>query len=288
MMPVRPEGRGGSDRLIALATLLIIAALAWVWLVRESARMASMPAPGAMGGGAAMRMGGDMQMGGDMGMGGAMAGPAGSWDPAAFPLTFAMWAVMMTGMMLPSAAPAIALYGGLVRKHRAVGSTLPSVWLFTGGYLALWVAFSLVASALQTGLGWPNLLTPALASASVWLTAAVLLTAGIYQWLPQKDACLRRCRAPLQFLLFHWRSGRFGAFRMGAEHGAYCVGCCWALMLLLFVAGVMNLFGVAAIAAYVLIEKLFPNGRLIARFAGAGLVLAGFGLIFARAFQLQT
>lgn len=213
----------------------------------------------------------------DMEMG-SMA-PAHPWAPGALLLTFAMWTIMMVGMMLPSAAPTITLYGGLVRKHREAGSVLPSVWIFAAGYMAVWTGFSAVATALHASFDSVRLLTPAMASASVWLSAALLILAGLYQWLPLKDACLSKCRAPLQFLLFHWRQGWSGAFRMGAEHGLYCVGCCWALMLLLFAAGVMNLLWVAAIAAFVLVEKLLPAGRVIGRVAGLLLVAAGVGLL---------
>jgi predicted metal-binding membrane protein len=263
MTAVGLERQTRRDRVIAVATVMLVAALAWVWLWREARRMGAMPMDTM-----AMSMDG-------------MA-PASPWASGALLLTFAMWTVMMVGMMLPSAAPTIALYGGLVRRHRAAGSVLPSVWIFAAGYLAVWTGFSALATALHAGLASLRLLTPAMASASVWLTAALLILAGIYQWLPLKDVCLNKCRSPLQFLLFHWRAGAFGAFRMGAAHGAYCVGCCWALMLLLFAAGVMNLLWVAAIAGFVLIEKLLPGGRPIGRAAGLALVVLGASLPVAR------
>jgi len=151
--------------------------------------------------------------------------------------------------------------------------------VFTAGYLAMWTAFSLAATLLQAGLEAAALVTPMMVSDSRWLSGGLLVVAGIYQWLPVKEACLEKCRAPLQFFLFRWRPGAVGAFRMGAEHGAYCTGCCWALMLLLFTAGVMNLIWVALIAAFVFVEKLLPPGRLIGRLAGLGLVLAGGGVM---------
>ena len=263
----RSRATGRRDRLIALSTLLIVAALAWAWLWLEAGRMDAIPAmPG-------MSMApGTMEM--------AAAGP---WDAGVLLLTFVMWAVMMVGMMLPSAAPAITLYGGLARKHEAAGSALPATWIFAAGYLAVWAGFSVAAAVLQTWLAELRLITPMLASASVGLTAGLLIVAGVYQWLPFKDACLQKCRAPLQFFMFHWRPGPVGALRMGATHGAFCVGCCWALMLLLFAAGVMNLLWVAVIAGYVLVEKLLPGGRLIGRLAGVALVAAGVGMVLVQA-----
>jgi predicted metal-binding membrane protein len=255
---LRPPG-GGADarreRVVVVASLLGLAALAWAWLLTEAGRQHAMSGMGAMDG---------------------MAGMAA---PASIPLalTFLMWAVMMAGMMLPSALPATLLYGSMVRRNQ--DAVLPATWMFAGGYLAVWAGFALAATLLQTALDASGLLTPAMASASRWLTGALLLLAGIYQWLPLKDACLGRCRAPLQFFLFHWRPGPAGAFRMGAEHGVICVGCCWALMLLLFAVGVMNLLWVALIAGFILIEKLFPGGRLVGRLAGAALALAGIAMI---------
>ena len=156
---------------------------------------------------------------------------------------------------------------------------LPAVWVFASGYLAVWTGFSLLAALLQVGLEQAALLTPMMVSASRSLSAAVLIAAGIYQWLPLKAACLSRCRNPLEFFVTRWRTGAGGAFRMGAEHGLFCVGCCWMLMLLLFVAGVMNLLWVALIAGFVFVEKLLPAGKFASRFAGAALVLSGFFLL---------
>ncbi len=158
---------------------------------------------------------------------------------------------------------------------------LPAVWVFTSGYLAVWTVFSAAATALQTVLAEALLLTPMMVSSSRGLSAAILVAAGIYQWLPVKEVCLRKCRQPMEFLVTHWRSGTGGALRMGAEHGMYCVGCCWMLMLLLFVAGVMNLVWIAAIAAFVFVEKLLPAGRFATGFAGVALVLSGVYLLLA-------
>ena len=197
-------------------------------------------------------------------------------SPGAMVMTFLMWAVMMAGMMLPSAAPAIVLYGSMVRNHARRGSTLPGTWIFATGYLLVWTAFSVVAAALQVSLEAAALTTPGMTFASTTLSALALIAAGVYQVTPLKQACLRKCRQPIEYFVMHWRPGSGGALRMGLEHGAYCLGCCWALMLLLFVAGVMNLAWVALIAAFVFAEKLLPAGRLTAY--AAGVVLVGYGL----------
>jgi predicted metal-binding membrane protein len=253
------------DRFLALASLLAIAALAWFYLWIEAGRMDGMSgSAGAMDGARA-----------------SGTSKAQAWSAGSLLLTFVMWSVMMVGMMLPSAAPAILLYGSMVRKNRGRGSSLPSTWLFTAGYLAVWTMFSLAATGLQVALEAGRLLTPMMVSASAWFSGGLLVVAGVYQWLPIKDACLEKCRAPLQFFLFRWRPGTAGAFRMGTEHGLFCLGCCWALMLLLFTAGVMNLLWVALIAGLVFIEKLVPKGRLIGRLAGIGLAAVGGGIMLA-------
>jgi len=253
------------DRMVALASLLAIAALAWLYLWWDAGRMSGMSA----GSGTPSADGlAPMPM-------------AGVWSFGSLLLTFVMWSVMMVGMMLPSAAPAILLYGSMVKKNRDRGSTLPAVWIFAAGYLVVWTAFSLAATLLQAALEASALLTPMMVSASTWLSGGLLLAAGLYQWLPVKDVCLEKCRAPLQFFLFRWHPGPAGAFRMGTEHGLFCLGCCWVLMLLLFVAGVMNLVWVALLAGFVFIEKLLPAGRVFSRLAGIGLAVAGCGVILA-------
>jgi predicted metal-binding membrane protein len=242
------------DRVAVAATLVVLVALAWVYLWRDAATMSAMDAMEGMEGMSAMSMG------------------ASPWRDAA--LMFVMWSVMMVGMMLPSAAPAILLYTAMVRRNRERGSVLPAAWTFAAGYLAVWTGFSGAATALQLALERAALLAP-MAAASRPLAAGLLIVAGIYQWLPLKEACLRHCRNPMEFMLTNWRGGAAGPFRMGAGHGLYCLGCCWALMLLLFVAGVMNLLWVALIAVYVLLEKLVPGGRWMSRVAGAAMMLAG-------------
>jgi predicted metal-binding membrane protein len=206
----------------------------------------------------------------------AMAMPAAprAASPGALTLTFVMWTVMMAGTMLPSAAPAIVLYGAMVRKHAERGSTLPATWTFAAGYLLVWTGFSVAATALQAALEAAALMTPAMTVASAGLGALALVAAGVYQVTPLKQACLYKCRHPLEFFMTRWRAGSAGALRMGLEHGAYCLGCCWALMLLLFAGGVMNLAVIVALTLWVLVEKFAPFGEQTAKVSGVAL-LAG-------------
>jgi predicted metal-binding membrane protein len=188
-----------------------------------------------------------------------------------------MWSIMMVAMMLPSAAPMILLFAIVSRQRRAQGQPAVPVAVFTAGYLLAWAAYSAVAATAQWELHQLALLSPAMASASPLLAGGLLISAGVYQWLPPKGACLSHCRSPIGFFSTEWREGIGGALVMGLRHGTFCVGCCWLLMALLFVAGVMNLLWVAALAAFVLLEKLFPRGVLIGRVAGVGLI--GWGLL---------
>lgn len=180
-----------------------------------------------------------------------------------------MWWLMMVAMMLPSATPAILLYAR-VRRQRRGDARIAASWIFTLGYLAVWLVFSIVAAALQTRIAGPDM---ALRSAA--LGGAFLVAAGLYQLSPLKSSCLEQCRTPAEFLSRHWRPGPMGALRLGMLHGAYCVGCCWLLMALLFVGGVMNLMWVIALAVLVAIEKLAPFGAMVARFAGVALIASG-------------
>ena len=197
------------------------------------------------------------------------------WTIGYAALVLAMWAVMMAAMMLPSAAPMILFYGTIARARRARGELAVGSGVFTGGYLLVWAAFSLAAVGLQFGAEQAALLSPMMEMTSIGLSGALLIAAGVYQWTPLKQACLRRCRSPLEFVMTQWREGMRGAFTMGLKHGAYCLGCCWLLMLLLFVGGVMNFAWIAGLALFVLIEKLAPAGHWIGRAAGAGLIVWG-------------
>ena len=197
----------------------------------------------------------------------------GSMD-AAWAVVITMWWVMMIAMMTPSAAPLILLYGVVLRRHAAAGQSayVPS-WLLLAGYLTVWLAFSVVAATLQKALQPAGLISEMMLwSRSATLSAAVLAAAGLYQLSPLKRACLTQCRSPVRFLTEHWRPGRFGSFMLGVRHGAYCVGCCWVLMALLFVGGVMNLIWIAALTLLVLVEKLSPVGEKIGK-VSAGLLI---------------
>lgn len=198
--------------------------------------------------------------------------PAASrWSLANAAAVWSMWAVMMAAMMLPSALPMVLAFVEL-----ATDSTGRSrARSFVAAYLLVWLAFSAAASTAQwafQALGWVN---PMIVSTSAWLSAALLSIAGLYQFSPLKHICLARCRSPMGFLLGEWRAGAAGAFVMGARHGLFCLGCCWALMALLFVGGVMNLAWVAALAIVVAIEKLAPLGTRLAPLLGIALLGAG-------------
>jgi len=208
--------------------------------------------------------------------------PMGRWDLADFGLAALMWIVMMIGMMVPSAAPMILLYAVVRRREAGAGKVLPPTALFLAGYLAVWAGFSLAAAALQFGLVEARLMSDLMRSESAAVGAGILIGAGAYQLSTWKSACLAHCRSPIAFLLHHWRPGAAGALRMGLSHGAYCLGCCWLVMCVLFAVGVMNLAWVAGISILVLAEKITPFGAAIARIAGVLLIGAGV-LILARA-----
>ncbi len=238
------------DRMVVLAGLGGVTLLAWGYL--------ALLAAGA----------------GDMSEAMTMA-PAGPWSMADFVLMFLMWSVMMVGMMVPSATPMILLFSVVARKSRSQGKPFAPVSAFVAGYVAVWGGFSLGATTLQGILEQWALLSPTMASKSPLLGGLLLIGAGLYQWTPLKNACLKHCRSPLQFITTSWRTGTGGAFRMGVEHGAFCLGCCWVLMGLLFIGGVMNLLWIALIAAFVLVEKVMPRGAQAGRLSGLLLVLAG-------------
>ena len=198
----------------------------------------------------------------------------GSMDDA-WPVVIAMWWVMMIAMMTPSAAPLVLLYGLVLRRHAAVSQNayLPSL-LLLAGYLTVWLAFAVAATALQKALQPAGLISEMMLwSRSAALSADVLAAAGLYQLSNLKRACLTQCRSPVKFLTEHWRPGRFGSFMLGVRHGAFCVGCCWMLMALLFVGGVMNLLWIAMLTLVVLVEKLLPSGEKIGKLSGGLLIV---------------
>ena len=192
-----------------------------------------------------------------------------------FATVVAMWWVMMVAMMIPAAAPTILLYAR-VHRHSNGPESVPPTAAFLAGYLACWVGFALIAAGLQSWLVSPMSMTFANREAA----AGLLIAAGLYQLTPFKDACLRRCRSPALFLSRHYQPGPSGAFRIGVLHGSYCVGCCWLLMALLFVGGIMNIIWVVSLTLLVAAEKLIPGGLWLAKIAGIALIVWGAALIF--------
>ncbi len=205
---------------------------------------------------------------------GSMVMTAAPWSPThAIPI-FLMWWIMMAAMMVPSAAPLILLFAAIHRRRHSY-HPYAAVGLLTAGYLAVWGAFSLASTLVQWGFERSGLLSSETMGVGGALAGSILLVAGLYQLTPLKQACLSRCRSPVTFLTAYWRPGLAGAFRMGLVHGGYCLGCCWFLMALLFVGGVMNPFWIGALALYVLLEKLAPRGQWLSRASGVILASAG-------------
>ncbi|OGX34048.1 MAG: hypothetical protein A3C36_04075 [Omnitrophica WOR_2 bacterium RIFCSPHIGHO2_02_FULL_52_10] len=202
------------------------------------------------------------------------------WDAGYFGMMFAMWTIMMVGMMVPSAAPMILIYAAVARKAQHQGTPIAPAGAFTAGYIFMWTVFSLCATLAQWLLDKAALLSPMMVANSPKFGAALLMAAGVYQWLPVKDNCLRHCRSPFHFISSHWRPGNAGAFRMGIKHGAFCIGCCWILMLLLFVGGVMNILWIAAITIFVLLEKVMPLGNQGGKISGILMFITGALMLF--------
>jgi predicted metal-binding membrane protein len=244
------------DRLIVVAALFAITALAWGYLVQE-ARTMNLTGVCCCAG---------------MKMSGPDTHP---WSATTLLPLFLMWTEMMVAMMVPSAAPMILTFTLVQRKRREQERPFVPAGFFLLGYLAVWTGFSALAAVAQWALHATALLSPMMVGTSPVFGGVLLVAAGIFQWTPLKNACLAQCRSPLGFLMTDWREGRRGAFEMGLLHGAYCTGCCWFLMTLLFVAGVMNLWWIAVIALLVLVEKLSPRGWWIDRLTGAALVVWG-------------
>ena len=259
------------DRGVVIAALAIITALAWVdiiWIANDM----------AMDG---MDMMGFRMIPAGQGL---MMPTSAPWQPVEFAYVFAMWAVMMIGMMTPSVAPMILIYARVGRQAVTSGHPFAASGWFVSGYLIAWLGFSLAATSAQWVLERAALLTPMMESASAVLGGIVLIAAGVYQWTPVKEACLSYCQAPLTFIMRHggFRGDASDALTLGLRHGLYCIGCCWALMLLLFVGGVMNVLWIAALAGLVLLEKVLPFGRLVSRVAGCIFIGCGAWLSFIR------
>jgi predicted metal-binding membrane protein len=259
------------DRLLVAGALGVTAALAWGYVFWLAADM-------DMGG---MDMTGYRMIPAGLGF---MAPADAPWGVIELAFVFVMWAVMMIGMMAPSVAPMILMYARVSRQGNVKGKPLVATGWFAAGYFLTWIGFSLAATLVQWMIERAALLDSRMASASNVLGGIVLIAAGAYQWSPLKDLCLAQCQSPIGFLM------RYGGFRgdlpgcllMGLRHGAYCIGCCWVLMALLFVGGVMNVLWIALLAVLVLLEKLAPFGRWIARAAGVACIAAGAGMLFFR------
>jgi len=246
------------DRALVITGLLLVVVLCWVYLLGGAGTMQEM-------GGMLMPM------------------SSGPWSLQHAGVMLLMWVVMMDAMMLPSAAPMILLYTTMARARHGRGERMPATGFFVLGYLAIWTGFSLVAVTLQYALEQAALLSPMMETTSVALAGGLLVAAGLYQWTPLKQTCLRGCRSPLEFVLSHWRPGLPGALRMGFVHGLYCLGCCWMLMLLLFAGGVMSMAWIAGLALFVLVEKLAPAGHWVGRAAGGVLIAWGLATLSAAA-----
>jgi predicted metal-binding membrane protein len=267
------------DRLVTAVGLAVLCALAWFYILRGAgmgqsawsmtrlslfphAAEPTAPMPGMP----------DMAMP-------AMATQPAAWSLGVWVLTVAMWWTMMVAMMTPSATPTIMLHARVHRHALAQGQAvagLAPTGPFAAGYLLIWLGFSIAAAILHWWLERSGLLSATMmGSQSKWLSGGVLAAAGLYQLSPWQNVCLSHCRSPAGFLTRHWRPGAWGAVRLGILHGAFCVGCCWALMALLFVGGVMNLAWIAALTLLVLAEKLVPGGRWVARGAGVAMLVWG-------------
>lgn len=251
----RVEAALGQPRQTLAIVLIGIPLLCWIWVIAMARDMY-----GPMTGASAWMM-------------------SATWDSRRLLLLWAMWAVMMAGMMLPSATPIVLLYARTVRNRSSDSNPAKRIYALAAGYIFVWTLFSVGATVLQRVLARLFVMTPMMEPATPIAAAALLFIAGAYQLTPFKTACLAACRSPIHFLTSRWREGIGGAFRLGAEHGLYCLGCCWALMLLLFAGGVMNLTVILALTAWVAIEKLAPFGEQSARVSGALLLAVGVWLL---------
>ena len=243
------------DRYVVIGGLLGVTGLAWAYTAYLAWDMRGM----------------------DMASGRSMSMPmTADWTAGDFGLMFLMWAVMMTAMMVPSAAPMILMFGTVARKRREQARPFVPVGVFVLGYIGVWSAFALGGTLAQWGLHAATLLSSTTMTATPVIGGALLITAGLFQLTPIKNICLTECRTPMSFLMTDWREGYGGALSMGVKQGTYCLGCCWILMSLLFVLGVMNILWIAALAGFVLVEKVAPAGSWISR--ATGVLLTGWGV----------
>ncbi len=249
------------DRWIVIASVVVVVAIAWAYTIYVAQSNSGM----------------DMSMSMD-------SGNVRDWTGVDFSLMFVMWAAMMVAMMVPSAAPMILLFATVNRRRQEQSRPFVATGVFLSGYLVVWTVFALIATFGNWGLHQASLLTSMMGgSSSGYLGGALLITAGVFQWSQLKYLCLTHCRSPLSFLMSDWKEGTGGAFTMGLSHGRYCLGCCWILMALLFVLGVMNLVWIAALAAFVLAEKVVPGGERVSKITGGLLVGWGVWVVLAAA-----
>jgi predicted metal-binding membrane protein len=246
------------DRAIVAFGLAGVAILAWIYLIYMDWGMRHM----------------------DVGMHMVIMPAMKHWTAWDLVLVFLMWAVMMVAMMVPSASPVILLFAEINRRRNQSQATFLSTGRFLLGYLTAWTGFSVVATLAQWGLLTAALVSPMMESTSKALGGGLLLGAGLFQFSPLKYACLAHCRSPMGFLATEWRDGSGGAFRMGLKHGGYCLGCCWALMALLFAVGVMNLLWVAAISGFVLLEKIASTNQWVSRLGGLAFIALAAWIVF--------
>ena len=270
------------DRLVVVIALVAVIVLSWVYVLAGAGmgmsafEMTRMTQPVGVIDSTQPSVQG-MSMGGTA-VGGTMV--TGAWTVGYAVVIFFMWWVMMFGMMLPSASPLLLLFARMMRKEKDKGAPYVPTGVFALGYVIMWAAFSAIATGAQWGLEASGLLSGIMVGTSAVLGAGLLIAAGVWQLTPWKNACLRHCRSPIGFLSAHWRPGRTGAFKMGLAHGAFCLGCCWFLMALLFYGGVMNLYWIIGLALYILIEKLLPAGARIGQLTGVILIAWGATLLF--------
>ena len=260
-MNSRIENLLRQDRLIVVGSLVFVTTLCWGYLFI-----------GAGMGMSGFEMTRHSLMNMDM-----MARP--EWSAAYVTLMFFMWWVMMIAMMLPSATPVILLSAALNRRSASTSKPFGHTAAFASGYLLTWGLFSLLAVLLQWSLQSTGLINGMLRSNSPALSAALLITAGVWQFAPLKNSCLKHCRSPIHYLTHQKRKGTPGALIIGVRHGTYCLGCCWFLMVLLFVGGVMNLIWIAGLTIYVWVEKILPAGEIISRVMGGLLIAWGVGIL---------
>ncbi len=239
------------DRAVIFSVLAVLSLLAWVFLVYQAWGMSHMDQ--------VFMLMPDTHL----------------WRPVDLLFLFVMWAVMMVAMMVPSAAPMVFMFASLNRQRRQNKSPFVPTWIFLCGYLFVWVAFSVLATVGQWVLHVMALLSPMMESTNSFFGGLLLIGAGVFQFSPMKNACLRHCQSPFDFIMTSWQEGRWGAFMMGLKHGAFCTGCCWLLMALLFVGGVMNITWVVLISIFVLIEKAASKGLWISRLSGGLLIVSG-------------